>query len=132
MTKESFKKVKILFPEKLIAPVRRFLSDQIKLLELRRKNIEEEDPFSNPERAKDNAAIDTEAEEQFGHATATALKEQIDRKIIQTRKALSRAKMGKYGICSRCGNMINTDRLMVYPEATFCVKCEKKREIKQK
>lgn len=118
------------FPSNLLSEVSHFLKDQLAVLEKRRKDIEGEDPFKNPERATDNAALDTDAEEQFGHANSTALKEQIDRKIIQTRKALTRVKLGKYGLCARCGEMINTDRLMIYPEATFCVKCENLKESK--
>ncbi|MBX4205878.1 TraR/DksA C4-type zinc finger protein [Candidatus Microgenomates bacterium] len=55
---------------------------------------------------------------------SAALKEQLDRRIIQTRKALSRIRIGKYGICENCGKMIDTDRLMVYPDATKCIDCE--------
>ena len=53
---------------------------------------------------------------------------QMERGIIQTRKALSRIKIGKYGICEDCGQMIDTDRLMIYPEATLCAKDARKRE----
>jgi DnaK suppressor protein len=76
----------------------------------------------------DNASPDTDAAEQFGHARVSAIKEQLDKKMIQTKKALARVKIGKYGICEDCGKMIDTDRLMIYPEATLCVKCETKRE----
>ncbi len=116
------------FPSNLLTPIGHFLSAQLHKLEGNKKKLEQEDPFSNESRTSDNAAPDTEAEEQFGHARTSALKEQIDRKIIQTRKALSRIKIGKYGICENCGNMIDTDRLVVYPEATLCVKCESKKE----
>lgn len=120
----------VVFPQTLIKPVVDFLSTQLKELEKRRKLIEKEDPFGVPGRATDNAAPDTDAEEQFGHARTSAIRRELDRKIIQTRKALSRAKIGKYGVCTNCGNMIDTDRLMIYPEATLCVKCESKRERK--
>ena len=36
-----------------------------------------------------------------------------------------------YGICEDCGKMIDTDRLMIYPEATLCVSCEAKKEKKR-
>lgn len=116
------------FPMSLLIPIGNFLSGQLKKLELNRKKLTEEDPFSNEARTSDNAAPDTEAEEQFGHARTLALKEQLDRKIIQTRKALARIRIGKYGICENCGKMIDTDRLVVFPEATLCVSCEKKKE----
>ena len=90
--------------------------------------IGEEDPFVNDSRLNDNASPDADAEEQFGHARTSAIKKQLDRKIIQTKKALSRVKIGKYGICEDCGRMIDTDRLTIYPETTYCVKCGKKRE----
>lgn len=115
------------FPSKLVAPVGEALNNQLAKLEKNKKKIEESDPFAGEGRVDDNAALDTEAEEQFGHAMSTAMRDQIDKKIIQTRKALARIKIGKYGICESCGNMIDTDRLMVYPEATLCVNCQKKK-----
>jgi DnaK suppressor protein len=101
-------------------------------LERRKKNVERGDPFSNVDRASDNAAPDADAEEQFGHAMTSAVKEQIELKIRQTKRALRRIRKGKYGICENCGNMIDTDRLKVYPEATLCVNCERKRNKSKK
>lgn len=115
-------------PKYLLEPVGHFLSAQIHTLEKRKKVIEKDDPFADTERVMDNASPDTDAAEQFGHAKTSAIKEQLDRKIIQTRRAFSRVSIGKYGICEDCGNMIDTDRLMIYPEATLCAKCQKKRE----
>lgn len=116
------------FPRKLIAPIGDFLSDQLSRLEKRKNTVEEDDPFRDTRRLTDNASPDNDAAEQFGHARISAIRSELDRKIIQTRKALSRVKVGKYGICENCGNMIDTDRLMIYPEATLCINCEKKRE----
>lgn len=118
---------KIRFPASVLHPVNSFLKGQLKKLEKQKKNLKEEDPFSNHARTDDNAALDTEAEEQFGHAMTSAIRAELDKRIIQIRKAMTRVKVGKYGICENCGNMIDTDRLMVYPEATRCVSCEKKR-----
>lgn len=116
------------FPANLLSPIGEALSVQLKKLELRKSKLENEDPFADGERTNDNAAIDAEAAEQFGHARVEAIKREIDRKIKQIRQALARIKIGKYGICENCGRMIDTDRLMIYPEATLCVNCEKKRE----
>jgi len=118
---------KIHFPSNLLAPVGNFLQSRLKDLEKKRKNIDAQDPFKDGNRISDNA-IDTDAAEQFGHARTSALREALDRKIIQTKKALTRVKVGKYGICEDCGKMIDTDRLMVYPEATLCIDDERKRE----
>jgi RNA polymerase-binding transcription factor DksA len=116
------------FPDSIVAPVNDLLSGRLKTLEKRKKEISREDPFKDTERVNDNAAPDIEADEQFGHARTSALKSEIGRTIIQLRKALTRIKLGKYGICEECGQMIDTDRLMIYPEATLCTKDSRKRE----
>jgi DnaK suppressor protein len=118
----------IQFPGRLISPVGKFLRGRLAILEKRKKDIEEEDPFTDTSRVIGNPSPDADAAEQFGHARTTAIKENIDRKIVQTKKALSRVRIGKYGICEDCSQMIDTDRLMVYPEATVCAKCQAKRE----
>lgn len=113
------------FPRKLLEPIRVFLSREERKLEERKKVLAKEDPFEDVRRLTDNAASDADAAEQAGHERITALKRGVDRKLIQVKKALSRIKIGKYGICEKCGRMIDTDRLMIYPEATICVKCKK-------
>ena len=52
----------------------------------------------------------------------------LTKRTIQLRKALTMVKLGKYGICEKCGKMIDTARLTANPEATTCVKCEKESE----
>ena len=116
------------FPAKLIEPIKQFLHLEEKKLAKRKKELDEQDPFKDPVRILDNASSDTDASEQFGHANVEGLKREIDRKLVQIKKALTRIKVGKYGACEKCGHMIDTDRLTVFPEATLCVDCEKKRE----
>jgi len=116
------------FPARVLKPVGDFLKGNLKKLERRKKDLEKEDPFQDPSRVGDNASPDTDAAEQFGHARTSAIRSQIDRKIIQTKKALARVRVGKYGVCEDCGKMIDTDRLMVYPEATLCAEDAAKRE----
>ena len=116
------------FPASVLSPVANFLSARLNNLKKRKKEISSEDPFKNTERVNDNAAPDIEADEQFGHARTSAISGAIGRQIIQLRKALTRIKIGKYGICEECGQMIDTDRLMIYPEATLCKKDAAKRE----
>lgn len=119
--------VKISFPKNITEPIARFLRIEERKLSKTKKNLEKEDPFKDPARVSDNAAIDVEAAEQFGHTNVEGLRREIDRKLIQVRKALTRIKVGKYGTCEICGEMIDTDRLIVFPSATVCVKCEKKK-----
>lgn len=116
------------FPKNLLKPVSGFLKLQLQKLKYQKKNISSEDPFNDKARTLDNASPDTEAEEQYGHTRVSAIKEQLNKKSNQIKKALIRIKQGKYGQCEDCGKMIDTDRLAVFPEATMCVNCEKKRE----
>lgn len=116
------------FPPDLVAPVADALQVRLRSLKKNRKEMKKEDPFSDVERVNDNAAPDIEADEQFGHARTSAIRSEIGKRIIQVRKALTRIKLGKYGICEVCGQMIDTDRLMIYPEATLCAKDSAKRD----
>jgi len=131
MAKIRGEKRGIRIPKKLLFPVAGVLRVQLKSLKKRRKSIIGEDPFKMGSREGNKASPDTDASEQFGHTRVSAVKAEIDRKIIQTRKALTRVKVGSYGICEECGELIDTDRLTIYPEATLCVKCEAKREKKR-
>jgi RNA polymerase-binding transcription factor DksA len=116
------------FPSNVLTPVAHFLTARLHTLEKRKKEISKEDPFSDPSRVDDNAAPDIEADEQYGHARTSAIKQEINKNIIGIRKALTRIKLGKYGICEECGQMIDTARLMAFPEATLCTRDAKKRE----
>ena len=116
------------FPTNLLIPVGNFLTAKLKTLEKRKKEISSEDPFRDTSRLLDNASPDADAAEQFGHARTSAIKTEINRKIVQVRKALTMVKIGKYGICEECGSMIDTDRLIVFPEATLCARDAAKRE----
>lgn len=118
----------IKFPANVLAPVKKFLSKEERRLRKRKVDLAKQDPFKDESRLKDNAATDTEAAEQVGHERSEAIGREVEKKLIQIRKALTRIKLGSYGTCEKCGKMIDTDRLMVMPEATVCVVCEKKKE----
>lgn len=127
--KKVFKKKKdIFFPIDLLKPVGNFLSSSLHILQKRKKQVEKDDPFNDQDRVLDNASPDTDAAEQFGHAKTSAIKHELEKKINQTKKALARLEKGKYGICEDCGQLIDTDRLTIFPEATFCKNCQTKRE----
>jgi RNA polymerase-binding transcription factor DksA len=116
------------YPKEVLKPVRDYLSSKLFGLEKRKKELTKEDPFEDKSRLDDNAAIDADAAERVGHMQVSAIKQVMERSSIQVKKALSRMKIGKYGLCERCGKMIDTDRLMIVPETTLCVDCERKKE----
>lgn len=53
------------------------------------------------------------------------MKEEIDKTLINIRKALTKIKIGNYGQCENCGRLIDTDRLAIDPSASLCVSCQK-------
>lgn len=118
----------IKFPLNILKPVADFLTGEAKKLEKRKQSLAKEDPFADTSRVTDNASPDMEASEQVGHTRVESLKQHTEKRLIQIRKALTRLKLGKYGTCEKCGAMIDTDRLVVMPEATLCVKCGKDKE----
>lgn len=122
------KKKQVNYPKEVLAPVDKYLTEKLSTLESKRKKLQKTDPFGDSARLNDNAAVDADAAEQVGHMQASAFRHTYDKAAIQIRKALTRIRIGKYGICERCGQMIDTDRLMVMPETTLCVDCENKRE----
>lgn len=120
--------VNIKFPSNVLMPIKHFLHHEEKRLEKRKDDLEKQDPFIETDRLNDNAAIDADVKEQSSHATTEALKREVERKLIQVRKALTSIKIGKYGICEKCNKMIDTDRLMVMPETTVCTACGTKKK----
>jgi len=124
--------MKIKFPLHVLQPIKDYLFQQEKKLKKRKRELQKEDPYQNEDRLLDNAAPDTDAAEESGHERVSALKKEVDKSLIRIRKALTRIKLGNYGLCTKCGKMINTDRLAVDPTAEYCVKCQKKIKSKQK
>ena len=121
------KNEKIKFPSNLISPIRKFLENEIVKLNITKRSLEKGDPFSDLDRASQNS-LEEDVDEQVGHLHSEVKIKFLMRQTVQLRKALSRIKIGKYGVCEKCGKMIDTDRLAIKPDATICVKCEKDRE----
>lgn len=128
--RESVRQI-IEFPAAVLKPIRDYLMSEEKRLKTKKTDLKKEDPFSDTDRADDNS-LDSDVHELVGHERVQAIKLEVDKGLINIRKALSRIKLGKYGICARCGKMIDTDRLAVYPTAEFCMSCEQKEEKKRR
>ena len=118
---------KIKFPRSILLPLIKYLKGEKKRLKETKDELKKEDPFVIGNRDDDNS-IDSEVAETVEHDRSSAMRSQVTRSIIEIRKTLTRIKLGKYGTCASCGKMIDTDRLMIMPETTLCVECEKKRE----
>ena len=68
----------------------------------------------------DAASVTAERTEVLG------LVESIKSQLDDVDKALAHIAAGTYGICDRCGNEINPDRLEFRPASVLCVNCKSK------
>lgn len=91
--------------------------------------LTKDDPFSDPDHASDNAAIDTDVREQVGHDTIEAEIKDLNRRVKDIDVALTKTAKGTYGYCEKCGMPIPLARLDLVPEARYCIECEKKLRI---
>lgn len=116
------------FPQRLLSPIKKFLESELLRLKFAKKKIAESDPFMDENRSIENS-VEEDVDEQIGHFDAEIKANFVTKQIVQLRKALTRIKIGKYGMCEKCGKMIDTDRLAIKPEATTCFKCNKESEF---
>ena len=118
------------FPSEILEQLRLHLEDEKKKLVAQMSNLSAQDPFSDPDRANDNAASDSEASEESGHDRFTAMLDELKVQLSYIDAALARVSDGSYGFCTNCQQMIDTDRLAILPTATLCLSCETKKKGK--
>ena len=118
------------FPEETLGELKRHLEKEKVRLVGRIAELSVQDPFRDPDRVNDNAASDREASEESSHDRVSALVDELTAKSAEIEAALVRIDAGTYGFCMECGNMIDTDRLAIYPTATLCLSCESKKKKK--
>jgi len=114
-------------PKSLLQPIKTFLESEIIKWKRAEKDIKKSDPFSDSNRLMQNS-VEEDVDEQVGHFESEVKASFVKKQLVQLRKALTMIKVGKYGICEKCGKMIDTDRLAVKPEVTICIKCAVDRE----
>jgi DnaK suppressor protein len=65
-----------------------------------------------------------DATEVFTRERNIALRHNAEDLLAQVEMALHRLSEGAYGVCSRCGREIATERLEALPSATLCITCQ--------
>lgn len=116
------------YPDELLRDIRRHLEEEKLRVTTRIQELTAQDPFADTGRLNDNAASDTEANEESGHERLSALIAQLTSQMQQIESAIARIANGTYGFCMNCHEMIDTDRLAILPTATLCLTCEKKKQ----
>lgn len=113
-----------------------FIKKQQERLEKERQKIlkqiedfKKEDPFTDPDHASDNAAVDTDVREQVGHETIEAQLKDLRIRLREIEYALEKIRNNQYGKCDSCKKTISQARLKLIPEARYCIDCEKKIRI---
>lgn len=69
--------------------------------------------------------METEADEVEEYGTRVALQKTLDDELRDVNLALLRIKKGQYGKCEKCQKTIPQERLLVYPQAKVCAKCQR-------
>jgi DnaK suppressor protein len=64
----------------------------------------------------------------FERETAQSLSNHARRILTQIDDALRRIDNGTYGVCERCGEQIEPERLEAIPYATLCMACKRHEE----
>ena len=117
-------------PKDFLNQIKKRLKGEEERLVKEEKELEEQDPFMAPERDVGNQEFVEEAGEEIGHERVEVEKGIVRRLLADTRAALARLKIGKYGVCEKCGEYIDRARLKVAPHVRYCLKCEKAKEGK--
>lgn len=108
-----------------------FLRKQKELLEKEVCRIKEEIKMLKdyPDLGISNEDTSLELEE---FNTNVSIKKELEETLEAVQEALSRIEKGTYGICQKCGNSIEEERLETLPYAAYCATCQlkSKRKIK--
>lgn len=116
------------YPKETIERLKKKLQDEKVRLQVSMDSLTGQDPFKDTERLNDNAASDTEANEETAHDRYEALEKALKQDIDEVNEALKQIETDSYGTCTSCGRTIEVGRLMVKPEAKYCLADEKKHE----
>lgn len=126
---EIFKMIRL--PASVLTQIKDYLEQKRKDTEEFLVNLKREDPTRDADRLHQEASDDDTAIVKAKHERAQALQLQLSKTLIEIKKALTKIKVGSYGICEACGKFIDTDRLAANPQATLCLEDEKKKERKK-
>lgn len=108
------------------------------LLEKEKKELEEKiTELNNKEKdmaiktpdfmASEDSSVEADEVEELNNLLSLKLVWEND--LDRINKALERIKKETYGICQKCGELIETERLQIEPAAQICSKCLRKKNI---
>jgi len=69
--------------------------------------------------------LEEAADEVEEYITKLPIEHSLETRLKDIDSALERIEKGKYGKCEKCLKSIPKERLKIYPEARFCLKCHR-------
>jgi len=115
-------------PENFVTQMKKILKKQEKSISEEMKLLETEDPFKNPDRAKDNAEFITDSSEQQDHEVISSQQKFLQHALSSVRSALDRIHLGTYGLSVKSGRPIAPERLKAKPSAELTIEEEMEKE----
>ena len=80
------------------------------------------------QQSEENPDLSDLADKRLRQEIAVSWVSFMNQRLTQVQSALKRLDEGKYGICARCGSVINSERLKAIPYTTLCVSCKERFE----
>lgn len=108
----------------LLLAERALAVDRIQLLEREFADIAASADGTDDEHDPEGATL------AFERQHTAALLDQARAQLAAVDQALRRLADGSYGTCTRCGRLINADRLAARPVATTCIPCATSRRTR--
>lgn len=105
-----------------INKIKALLSSKDKELKNEQKLLLDEDPYLSDGRDSDNEYLDDVTEDVQKETNDMRLSNATDTRS-KVKKALARIETGEYGICEKCGDKIEENRLEAIPDTFLCSKC---------
>ena len=81
-------------------------------------------PQWNKEGSGSSGDMEIAASEVEEYATLLPLEHILEIRAKNINSALKKIEDGTYGSCEKCGKKIPIERLKIFPEAKFCLKCK--------
>ena len=99
-----------------------------KLEEEREQTIERLNSLRESLKAEVEPATDEGYPDIYEREKNLALLQRLEQKLESINRALRLQQKGDYGICERCGQTIDPERLEALPDTTLCLKCKQEIE----
>ncbi len=105
--------------------VKRQLEFELSQVEHELGHLMEQDPARSDLRDIDNEMEDDSLESEEGFRIQSLNTELTKRKLV-IQKVLAKIEQNTYGLCDKCGNQIDPNRLKAIPISLYCVNCQTK------